>query len=92
MYKHRTDLYIPLFEMREGERIVTDDTINRGLAEALKRYKGLYFQEGWKPEMVEHHKDTHLVKPTPLVVKWYRKKEYGDGFAEALLQQATEKS
>ncbi|MEO6889435.1 MAG: radical SAM protein, partial [Ktedonobacteraceae bacterium] len=24
MCKHRTDLYIPLFEMREGERIVTD--------------------------------------------------------------------
>lgn len=92
MCKHRTDLYIPLFEMRDGERIVTDDTINRGLAEALKRYKGLYFQEGWKPELVERHKDTHLVKPTPLVVKWYRKKEYGDGFAEALLQQAAEKS
>ncbi len=84
MCKHRSDLHIPLFEMQEGRRVFSDQTITRGVQEMVNRYKSLYFREkgdgGWTPEVVEQHKAISLVQPTSKVLKWYRKKEYGNGY------------
>ncbi len=88
MCKHRTDLHVPLFELQEGRRIFTEQTIQCGVQEVVSRYESLYFREkgegGWTPEIVDLHKAITLVQPTPKVLKWYRKKEYGNGYEEAV--------
>lgn len=88
MCKHRTDLHVPLFELQEGRRIFAEQTIQRGVQEIMSRYGSLYFREkgdgGWTPDIVELHKAITLVQPTPKVLKWYRKKEYGNGYEEAV--------
>lgn len=88
MCKHRTDLHVPLFELQEGRRIFTEQTIEHGVREITSRYQSqsLDFREkgtgGWTPESVELHKAITLVQPTPKVLKWYRKKEYANGYEE----------
>jgi cyclic pyranopterin phosphate synthase len=88
MCKHRTDLHVPLFELQEGRRIFAKQTIQRGVQEIMSRYGSLYFREkgagGWTPDIVELHKAITLVQPIPKVLKWYRKKEYGNGYEEAV--------
>ncbi len=86
MCKHRTDLHVPLFELQEGRRIFTEQTIEDGVKKITSRYQSLKFLEkgtgGWIPERVEQHKAITLVEPTPKVLKWYRKKEYANGYEE----------
>jgi cyclic pyranopterin phosphate synthase len=88
MCKHRTDLHVPLFELQEGRRIFSEQTIQRGVQEIVSRYDSLYFREkgegGWTPDIVELHKAITLVQPAPKVLKWYRKKEYGNGYEESI--------
>ncbi len=88
MCKHRTDLHVPLFELQEGRRIFSDQTIQLGIQKIVSRYESLYFREkgegGWTPDIVELHKAITLVQPTLKVLKWYRKKEYGNGYEEAV--------
>ena len=88
MCKHRTDLHVPLFELQEGRRIFTEQTIQQGIQEVVSRYESLYFRAkgegGWTPEIVNLHKAITLVQPTPKVLKWYRKKEYGSGYKEVV--------
>jgi|GEM_PF-945793 len=91
MCKHRTDLHVPLFELQEGRRIFTEQTMRRGIQEVASRYESLYFcdkgEGGWTPDIVEQHKAIALVQPTLKVLKWYRKKEYGNGYKEMLNKQ-----
>jgi molybdenum cofactor biosynthesis enzyme MoaA len=88
MCKHRTDLHVPLFELQEGRRIFSEQTIQHGVQEIMSRYESLYFREqgdgGWTPDIVELHKAITLVQPNPRVLKWYRKKEYGNGYEEVV--------
>jgi len=88
MCKHRADLHVPLFELQEGKRIFSEQTIQHGVQEIMSRYESLYFREkgdgGWTPDIVELHKAITLVQPTPKVLKWYRKKEYGNGYEEVV--------
>lgn len=88
MCKHRTDLHVPLFELQEGRRIFSEQTIQLGIQKIMSRYESLYFREkgegGWTPDIVERHKAITLVQPTLKVLKWYRKKEYGNGYEEAV--------
>ena len=73
MCKHRTDLHVPLFDLQEGRRIFTEQTIQCGVQEVVSRYKTLYFCEkgegDWTPEIVDLHKAITLVQPTLKVLK-----------------------
>lgn len=91
MCKHRTDLHLALFEVQDGRRIFSDKTIYDSIQEIVTRYKSLYFLEkdagGWTPDVVDLHKSVSLVQPTAKVLKWYRKKEYANGYEEVVGKQ-----
>lgn len=92
MCKHRTDLHVPLFDLQDGMRIFSEASIQRGVDEVVARYQSLYFadKDGWTPKVAEQHKAVSLEKPTPQLLKWYRKKEYGAGYEETLLARKAE--
>ena len=77
MCKHRPDLHIPLVEENNNRGNVEDD-IKKGIQKMKERYKSLYFLEGWKPDVAEEQSKTKIVKAEHDVIKWYRKKEYGE--------------
>jgi len=91
MCKHRTDLHVPLFELQEGRRVFLPEMTQQRVQEIMARYGSLYFREqgkgGWTPDAVEQHKSTTLVPPTQNLLKWYRKKEYGNGYEEVVEKQ-----
>ena len=91
MCKHRTDLHVQLFEEQDGKRVFLPEMTQQAVKQILSHYGSLYFREqgqgSWTPEVVEQHKATALVSPTPKILKWYRKKEYGNGYEEIIEKQ-----
>lgn len=91
MCKHRVDLHLPLFEEQQGRRVFSEEKIQKSVTEIVSRYQSLYFREkgegGWTPDVVELHKAVSLVQPTAKVLKWYRKKEYGNGYEETVKKE-----
>lgn len=85
MCKHRPDLDVHLGQP-EKEIIDVRPAIDDAIKTIIERYRSAYFcRNGWDPSVAEQHAKRRFITPAKGVVSWYRKKEYGSGFAESLL-------